>query len=138
MDRKKAVELLNKAKEARNGAYAPYSNFYVGAALLCSDGEIYTGANVENVSYGVAICAERVAITNAVAHGHRSFEAIAIVGAPKGQAPTHTCVPCGFCRQVMSEFCASDFKIILADGNDIKEYTLGELLPHAFSSDMLN
>lgn len=138
MDKSKAIELLNKAIEAREGAYAPYSSFYVGAALLCADGEIFTGANVENSSYGGTICAERVAMTYAVTHGHREFEAIAIVGAPKHSAPTQTCLPCGLCRQVMSEFCGPDFKVVLADGDDAKIYTLDELLPHMFSSDMLN
>ena len=138
MDKSKARELLNKAIEAREGAYAPYSSFYVGAALLCADGEIFTGANVENSSYGGTICAERVAMTYAVTHGYRKFEAIAIVGAPKGSAPTQACLPCGFCRQVMSEFCGPDFKVVLADGDDVKIYTLDELLPHMFSSDMLN
>ena len=138
MDKSKARELLNKAIEARDGAYAPYSSFYVGAALLCADGEIFTGANVENSSYGGTICAERVAMTYAVTHGYRKFEAIAIVGAPGGSAPTQTCLPCGLCRQVMSEFCGPDFKVVLADGDDVKIYTLDELLPHMFSSDMLN
>lgn len=138
MEKTRAKELLNIAVQAREGAYAPYSGFFVGAALLCSDGEIFTGANVENSSYGGTICAERVAITSAVTHGHRNFEAIAIVGAPEGQAPTQTCVPCGFCRQVMSEFCSPDFKIILADGDNIKVYTIGEMLPAAFTPDMLS
>ncbi len=133
-----AKELLDIAVQAREGAYAPYSSFHVGAALLCSDGEVFTGANVENASYGGAICAERVAITAAVTHGHREFDAIAIVGAPCGQAPTESCLPCGFCRQVMSEFCSNDFEIIVADGEGIRVFTLGELLPHSFSSDMLN
>ena len=103
-----------------------------------ADGEIFTGANVENSSYGGTICAERVAMTYAVTHGYRKFEAIAIVGAPRGSAPTQTCLPCGLCRQVMSEFCGPDFKVVLADGDDVKIYTLDELLPHMFSSDMLN
>ena len=133
-----AKELLDIAIKAREGAYAPYSNFHVGAALLCTDGEVFTGANVENASYGGAICAERVAITAAVTHGHREFVAIAIVGAPCGQAPTESCLPCGFCRQVMSEFCSNDFEIVIADGEGIRVFTLGELLPHSFSSDMLN
>lgn len=138
MEKTKAKELLNKAIEAREGAYAPYSNFYVGAALLCTDGEVFTGANVENASYGGAICAERVAMTSAVTHGHRDFVAIAIVGAPSGKAPTEACLPCGFCRQVMREFCLDEFEIIAADGESFKVYTLGELLPNSFSSDMLN
>lgn len=138
MEKIKAKELLNKAIDAREGAYAPYSNFYVGAALLCADGEIFTGANVENVSFGGAICAERVAITGAVTHGHRDFTAIAVVGAPNGETPIQPCLPCGFCRQVMSEFCSDNFEIIVADGEDCRVYTLGELMPHSFSSDMLN
>ena len=138
MERINAQELLDIAIKAREGAYAPYSNFHVGAALLCSGGEIFTGANVENASYGGTICAERVAMTGAVTHGHRDFTAIAIVGAPKGQAPNESCLPCGFCRQVMSEFCLADFEIVVADGHGVKVFTLGELLPHTFSSDMLN
>ena len=133
-----AKELLDIAIKAREGAYAPYSKFHVGAALLCADGEIFTGANVENVSYGGTICAERVAITAAVTHGHRDFTAISIVGAPDGQAPTESCLPCGFCRQFMSEFCSADFEIIVADGEGVRVFTLGELLPHSFSSDMLS
>lgn len=137
IDRKKAEELLACAKEARLGSYSPYSNFCVGAALLCSDGEIYTGANVENASYGGAICAERVAITGAVAHGKRQFDAIAIVGAVKYREPVDECLPCGFCRQVMAEFCSADFPIILTSGGDVKIYTLSELMPHAFSPESL-
>ena len=137
MEKTKAKELLDIAVQAREGAYAPYSKFCVGAALLCADGEIFTGANVENASYGGAICAERVAITSAVTHGHREFTAIAIVGALCGQAPTESCLPCGFCRQVMGEFCSDDFEIIVSDGEGVKVFTLGELLPHTFSSDML-
>ena len=138
MNREQAVELLNKAIEARDGAYAPYSNFYVGAALLCADGEIYTGANVENSSYGGTICAERVAMTNAVTHGNRKFEAIAIVGAPKEEAATEICMPCGICRQFMCEFCSPDFKLVFADGDDVRIYTLNDLLPYAFTPESLN
>lgn len=137
IDINKAKELLSCAIEARGGSYSPYSGFCVGAALLCSDGKIYTGANVENASYGGAICAERVAITGAVTHGKRDFEAIAIVGAPAGREPTEECMPCGFCRQVMTEFCGEDFEIILMAGKEFKIYTLGELMPHAFSPESL-
>lgn len=136
-DIKRAEELLACAVKAREGSYSPYSNFCVGAAVLCSDGEIFTGANVENASYGGAICAERVAITGAVSHGHREFDAIAIVGAPKGREPVEECLPCGFCRQVMAEFCSGEFEIILSSRDGVKIYKLGELMPHAFSPESL-
>lgn len=138
LDREKGLDLLNKAIKAREKAYAPYSKFYVGAALLCADGEIFYGANVENASYGCAVCAERNAIFAAVLAGKRDFSAIAVVGAPKGQAPDEACLPCGICRQVMSEFCKQDFEIIVNDVSGYKSYTMAEILPHSFSADMLN
>ena len=120
-------ELLVLAEEARKRAYAPYSSFLVGAALLCSDGSTYTGCNVENASFSPTCCAERVAIFKAISEGNRQFEAIAIVGG-KGDC-ADPCYPCGVCRQVMSEFCSADFKIITTDG----AITLGELLPKSFN-----
>jgi len=125
------TELINKAKKARENAYAPYSEFKVGAALLCKDGKIYTGCNIENISYGATNCAERTAIFKAVSEGEYEFEAIAVVG---GKDKLELTSPCGMCRQVMSEFCDSDFKIILADDVNQKEYLLEELLPLSFDN----
>jgi len=125
--------LVKKANEARNKSYCPYSDFAVGAALLCSDGTIYTGANIENASYTPTICAERVAFFHAVHEGRRDFTAIAIVGGKSGCDVDSLCTPCGVCRQVMSEFCKGDFKIILSDGKTDSVFTLDDMLPHRFS-----
>ena len=119
--------------EAMKKSYSPYSHFTVGAALLTREGRIYTGANIENASYTPTVCAERNAIFTAVHNGEREFEAIAIVGGHNGEIKGIT-APCGVCRQVMSEFCSPDFKVLLvtnADG-DYEETTLGELLPYTF------
>ena len=124
--------LVKKANEAREKSYCLYSGFAVGAALLCSDGTIYTGANIENASYTPTICAERVAFFQAVHAGHREFTAIAIVGGAKGKEINSLCTPCGVCRQVMSEFCKGDFKIILSDGKTDSVFTLDDMLPHRF------
>jgi cytidine deaminase len=123
----KDSELIKKARRARERAYAPYSKFKVGAALLTKSGKVYVGANVENAAYGLTVCAERVAIFKAVTNGERSFLKIAVV-AEKDEPVA----PCGACRQVLSEF-ASDLKIICAnlDGKTQK-YTLRELFPEAF------
>ena len=129
-------ELITKALCAREQAYAPYSNFKVGAALLCANGDIYTGCNIENASYGATICAERVAFSSAVADGKRNFEAIAIVGG--GNEVCEYCNPCGICRQFMTEFCEADFKIALFDGAYTKILTLGEIFSCAFDKDSLN
>ncbi len=122
------------AIEAMKKSYSPYSNFAVGAALLTKEGKIYTGANIENASYTPTICAERTAIFSAVHQGERDFEAIAIVGGHLGDIKGVT-APCGVCRQVMSEFCSPDFKVILVTNQkgDFEETTLGELLPYTFS-----
>ena len=125
-------ELINEAMEARKNSHSPYSHFAVGAALLCSDGSVVRGANVENASFGGTICAERSAFLAAVSMGKREFEAIAIVGAPHGDDICEICAPCGICRQFMSEFCGADFKIVLFDGQDPVARTLGELLPDTF------
>ena len=125
--------LVKKANEAREKSYCPYSGFAVGAALLCSDGTIYTGANIENASYTPTICAERVAFFQAVHDGHREFTAIAIVGGPKGCNINALCTPCGVCRQVMSEFCKGDFNIILSNGTTNSVFTLDDMLPHRFA-----
>ena len=108
MTEKTASLLVEKAILARDTAYAPYSNFAVGAALLCADGSIYTGANIENSSFTPTICAERVAFFNAIHEGQRDFTAIAIVGGKAGENISELCPPCGVCRQVMSEFCKGE------------------------------
>ena len=124
--------LVEKAIDARNASYAPYSNFAVGAALLCADGTIFTGANIENASFSPTVCAERVAFFSAVHNHHRDFAAIAIVGGNAGDAISEFCPPCGVCRQVMSEFCNGDFKIILSNGDIHRVMTLDEILPARF------
>lgn len=123
-------EIIQEAVKAKEFAYAPYSNFRVGAAVLTKNGKLYTGCNVENVSFGATNCAERTAVYKAVSEGEREFEAIAITGDNGDYLP-----PCGICRQVLAEFAEDSLKIILA--NSIEDYritTLGELLPGAFQS----
>ena len=130
------IELLDSASEARKGSYCPYSGISVGAALLSESGRIYQGANVENASYGATVCAERVALYNALTAGERSFSAIAIIGGEAGCEPRRFFSPCGICRQTLSEFCKADFKVYIIGGEGaVKELTLGELLPDAFSLD---
>ena len=127
------IELINYAKKAMNNAYAPYSNFCVGAALLTDDGTVYTGCNIENASYTPTNCAERTAIFKAVSEGVRDFQAICIVGGKNGVL-TEYAAPCGVCRQVMMEFCDPEtFQIILAvDKEKYDIFTLNELLPLGF------
>ena len=133
MDNQAYINLIEKAKEARDNAYAPYSNYKVGAALLSCDGSVYCGANIENSAFSETVCAERVAFFNAISTGmDRDFCAIAIVGG-KDEISSFA-FPCGACRQVMSEFCKGNFKIILFDGKNIEVYTLKELLPCDFSA----
>ena len=130
-------ELIRAALAARGFAYAPYSGFRVGAALLTKEGRIFTGCNVENASYGAANCAERTAFFKAVSEGERCFDAIAIAGG-KGEMPEDYAYPCGICRQVMQEFCEADFIILtVKNEQDYKEYSLKELLPHGFGGDRL-
>lgn len=124
--------LVDRALAVREKAYSPYSFFCVGAALLCSDGEIFTGVNIENCSYGATICAERAAFCAAISAGKSKFSAIAIVGAERGRVPDKLCPPCGICRQFMTEFCSADFPVFLYDGQAVVRKTLGELLPEAF------
>ncbi len=126
-------QLLAKAKSAMQNAYAPYSGFLVGAALLCADGTIYTGCNIENASFSVTNCAERTALFKAISDGKRQFCAIAVVGGHGGVCSDFA-TPCGVCRQAFSEFCDNDLRIILGtDDGRIKEYTLGALLPDTFA-----
>ncbi|MGM9647743.1 MAG: cytidine deaminase [Eubacteriales bacterium] len=124
--------LVEQALSAREKSYCPYSGFSVGAALLCNDGTIYTGANIESASFTPTVCAERVAMFTAVHAGQRHFTALAVVGGKSGQAVTAYCAPCGVCRQVLSEFCAPDFPVILFDGNTPKVIYLSTLLPASF------
>ncbi len=121
--------LIDAATAARQNAYAPYSQFTVGAALLGDNGVVYTGCNVENASYGLTCCAERVALYCAIAAGVQRFEALCIVGGNVGENAEASCMPCGICRQALAEFCGDDFPIVFANGDTV---TLGELLPHAF------
>lgn len=126
-------ELCELAKEAMTHSYSPYSGYKVGAALLCKDGTVYTGCNIENASYTPTICAERTAIFKAVYDGKREFAAIAVCGGKDGmivgQFP-----PCGVCRQVMREFCGDDFKILMVNPEGFEGVTLAQLLPYSFSS----
>ncbi len=127
-----ADTLVRFAFDMMRRAYAPYSHFTVGAALLGRNGKIYTGCNVENAAYSPTCCAERTAFFNAVADGCRKFEAIAVVGGHDGNV-TDFCPPCGVCRQVMTEFCGPEFMIILAKSHtERKVYQLRELLPESF------
>jgi cytidine deaminase len=119
-------DLIAKAMEAREKAHAPYSDFTVGAALLAKSGRVYTGCNVENASYGLSICAERVAVFKAVCEGEREFEAIAVV-------TDRGVTPCGACRQVLMEF-TEGIQVIVADGaGEYRVFALRELLPEAFT-----
>lgn len=125
-------ELFALAAKARERAYSPYSHYTVGAALLGKSGRVYLGVNVENASFGATNCAERTAVFSAVANGERKFAAIAVAGGRKGEQPSD-CTPCGICRQVLSEFCPPDFKVILLDG----AHRLDELLPMSFTEENL-
>lgn len=126
------TDLIEQAKQAMTAAYAPYSGFRVGAALLCADGSVYTGCNIENAAYSPTLCAERTAFAKAISEGKRQFTAIAVCGGKDGVI-TGTCTPCGVCRQVMAEFCGEDFKILLADRQGWEMRTLSQLLPEGFS-----
>ncbi len=134
MDQKEALRLalVERAKEARKNAYTPYSGFAVGAALLCRDGTVYAGCNIENAGFTATCCAERTAFFRAVNDGKRQFSAIAVVGGKAGEEPRELCAPCGVCRQVMAEFCGPEFEILLLDGGTVKTFTLEQLLPQAF------
>ena len=126
-------ELMKLAEEARERAYAPYSGFRVGAALLSASGRVYLGCNIENAAYTPTNCAERTAFFKAVSEGEHDFCAIAIVGG-QGDDVSELCAPCGVCRQVMAEFCGADFRVLLGNSKGFRALTLGELLPLSFSS----
>lgn len=131
-------ELIEKALEARKYAYAPYSGFKVGAALLTSNGQIYGGCNIENASFGATNCAERTALFKAVSEGEHSFSAIAVVGGATDE-PNGFAYPCGICRQALREFCdPAEMKVIVAKSvNEYETYTLAQLLPGSFGPDHL-
>lgn len=136
MTPEKLTELAIKARES---AYAPYSGYRVGAALLGKSGKVYLGCNIENASYTPTVCAERVAVFKAVSEGEKEFEAIAVCGGNK-QEIEGGFPPCGVCRQVLREFCNPDaFKVyLIGAGGAYKTVTLGELLPFGFGPDFLN
>ena len=125
-------KLAELAKEAMTHAYVPYSGYTVGAALLCADGTVYQGCNIENASYSPTNCAERTAFFKAVFDGHRDFTAIAVCGGKNGVI-TGAFPPCGVCRQVMREFCRDDFAVYLVNADGYEALTLADLLPHSFS-----
>ena len=137
MDKSTITRLIECALTARENAYAPYSSFYVGAAILCDSGEIYKGANCENASYPAGICAERVALFSAISNGERRPVAIALAGGGSGM-PREIITPCGICRQALMEHAESDMPVICAKNKDeYTVFTLGELLPGAFNKDSL-
>ena len=127
--------LLDKAQEARDRSYAPYSHYHVGAALLTADGQIYQGCNIENAGFTPTICAERTAFFKAIYDGHRAFRAIAVIATGEEMG-----FPCGVCRQVMAEFCDGDFLIVTAnrDRTKVDVSTFERLLPHSFGPKDLN
>ena len=129
------TQLIEKAKEARKLSYSPYSKFAVGAALLCKDGKVFQGANVENASYPLCMCAERNALYNAMMNGYKKSDFVALAIVADTDDP---CSPCGACRQVIDELFPKDAKIYLANvKGDLKETNIQELLPFSFSGDDL-
>ncbi|HXG93794.1 MAG TPA: cytidine deaminase [Blastocatellia bacterium] len=126
-------ELVERAKEARSMAHAPYSNFEVGAALLAADGRVFTGCNIENSTYGLTMCAERVAIFKAVSEGAQEISKMAVVADFDNPTP-----PCGCCRQMIWEFSSDDTEVILANlSGDVQKFAIKELFPEAFDARFL-
>ena len=132
-DRSHTENLIERARDAADRAYVPYSEYPVGAAIETADGTVFVGCNVENANYSNSLHAEEVAIGAAVSEGHRSFERIAVTSAARDGL-----TPCGSCRQTLAEFCDDDFPIVCDTGEDVIEYTLGELLPDTISPEMLD
>ncbi|NQD66852.1 cytidine deaminase [Bacillus haikouensis] len=127
-------QLINEAKDAREKAYVPYSKFKVGAALLTKDGKVYHGCNIENAAYSMCNCAERTALFKAYSEGDKDYSMIAVVADTTRPVP-----PCGACRQVISELCAKDMRVVLTNlKGDVEELTVAELLPGAFSPEDLH
>ena len=132
----KPKELVALAEQARAHSHCPYSGFAVGAALLCSDGTVFTGCNIENAAFGPSICAERTAIFKAVSEGYRDFAALAVAGGTADRPVEHECPPCGVCRQVLREFCADDFPVYISGGNGTyRMMRLSRLLPASFRAE---
>lgn len=135
-------ELVRLAAQAMKTSYSPYSRFAVGAALLCRDGTVVTGCNIENAAYSPSVCAERTAVVKAVSEGKREFAAIAVVGGPRGK-PGPVCPPCGVCRQVLAEFCDPAMPVYLGKAGEgrgklaYETYRLSDLLPCGFSADAM-
>ncbi len=124
-------DLCKAAIKALENSYSPYSNCRVGAALLCENGRVYIGCNIENAAFSPTICAERTAFAKAVSEGERKFSAIAVAGIKNGVLTAFS--PCGVCRQVMAEFCKKNFKILVVTSNEsFEEYTLEQLWPSSF------
>ena len=124
-------ELLQCAIKAREMAYAPYSGFRVGAALVGKSGKIYKGCNVENAAYSPSNCAERTALFKAVSEGEQEFTSIAIVGG-MGETIADFCAPCGVCRQVLAEFCGPDFRVVLGTPDNPQAFAFKDILPYGF------
>ncbi len=130
-------KIISAAIEASQNSYSPYSKFKVGAAVITVDNQIYTGCNIENLSYGATICAERTAIVKAISNADNQFKAIAIYAENK-EGKSEFAFPCGMCRQVLAEFCNSDLTVIIAKSQEeYIERTLGELLPDSFNTESL-
>jgi len=125
-------ELVEAARTALEAAYAPYSEYRVGAALRTADGTVYTGCNIEIANYSNTFHAEEVAIGGAVSDGHRTFDRLAVTSAERDGV-----TPCGMCRQTLAEFCDGEFVVVCDEGGSTNEYTLGELLPNAISPETL-
>ena len=137
MKRKEYLELYRIAEMARERSYSPYSGVSVGAALITEDGEIYTGANIENAAFGPTVCAERVAVFTAHHRGERKFKAIAVAGGKHGEPSQPDFMPCGVCRQVLSELAGPSLVVVTGGESGIITHTLGDLLPSAFGKDKL-
>ena len=130
-------ELSDLALQARDLSYCPYSGYAVGAALYTASGKVYLGANIENASFTPTVCAERTAIFRALLDGEREFVKIAVAGGKQGEPPKDIFPPCGVCRQVMAEFCKSDFEVVLVGNGTHRSVRFGDLLPFGFSGDNL-
>lgn len=139
MEKELIQSLIRSALAARKMAYVPYSHFQVGAALLCEDGTIYQGCNIENASLTPTNCAERTAFFKAVSEGKKAFRAICVVGGKEGAMALDICPPCGVCRQVIREFCSPEsFDVILAASEDrYQVHKLKEILPYSFGPEFL-
>ncbi|MDG5778120.1 cytidine deaminase [Haloarculaceae archaeon H-GB1-1] len=127
------MTLVEHAREALESAYAPYSEYLVGAALQTADGTVYTGCNVENANYSNSLHAEEVALGSAVRDGHREFDRLVVTSSERDGV-----TPCGMCRQSLAEFCSEDFPVVVDEGEETTEYLLGDLLPNTISREMLD